>query len=142
MSDRTLRILHVFRAPLGGLFRHVIDVTRAQVARGHEVGLFCDATTGGDRANTVLEDLRPLLTLGVNRVRMRRDPNWTDLTALLALQRVYRDMQPDVLHGHGSKGGAYVRLVRSRTLDATTIRAYTPHGGSFNYKPGTLLHRA
>ena len=141
MGDRSLRILHVFRAPLGGLFRHVIDVTRAQVARGHDVGIFCDATTGGERANAVLEDLRPLLALGVTRVRMRRDPNWTDLTALLALRQAYRDLQPDVLHGHGSKGGAYIRLMQSRVLDAATIRAYTPHGGSFNYQPGTALHK-
>lgn len=141
MSDRNLRILHVFRAPLGGLFRHVIDLTRAQIARGHDVGIFCDAATGGERANAVLDDLCSLLTLGVTRVKMRRDPNWTDLTALLALQRAYRDLQPDVLHGHGSKGGAYVRLVRSRALDPATIRAYTPHGGSFNYQPGTALHK-
>ncbi len=39
MSDRSLRILHVFRAPLGGLFRHVIDLTRAQIMRGHDVGI-------------------------------------------------------------------------------------------------------
>ena len=141
MSDRSLRILHVFRAPLGGLFRHVIDLTRAQIMRGHDVGIFCDAATGGERAKAALEDLRPLLTLGVTRVKMRRDPNWTDLTALAALQRAYRDLQPDVLHGHGSKGGAYVRLARSRALDSSTIRAYTPHGGSFNYQPGTALHR-
>ena len=31
------RILHVFRAPVGGLFRHVLDVARLQVAAGHEV---------------------------------------------------------------------------------------------------------
>lgn len=140
MRDRRLRILHVFRAPLGGLFRHVVDVTRAQVARGHEVGIFCDASTGGERANEVLDDLRPLLALGVTRVRMRRDPNWTDLTAMLALRRVCQDMRPDVLHGHGSKGGAYVRLTRS-DASRTAIRAYTPHGGSFNYHPGSALHR-
>src|SRR5690349_1382078 len=141
MMHRSLRILHVFRAPLGGLFRHVVDLTRAQVMRGHDVGILCDATTGGEPANAVLEDLRPLLTLGVTRVKMRRNPNWTDLTTLMALQRAYRDLQPDVLHGHGSKGGAYVRLERARALDPMTIRAYTPHGGSFNYQPGTLLHR-
>ena len=42
----TLRIIHVFRAPLGGLFRHVIDLARGQIARGHQVGIFCDVTPG------------------------------------------------------------------------------------------------
>ena len=32
-----LNILHVFRAPVGGLFRHVVDLARGQAARGHRV---------------------------------------------------------------------------------------------------------
>ncbi|TXM88325.1 glycosyltransferase family 4 protein, partial [Methylobacterium sp. WL116] len=44
------RILHVFRAPVGGLFRHVVDLARLQAAAGHRVGIVCDATTGGERA--------------------------------------------------------------------------------------------
>jgi glycosyltransferase involved in cell wall biosynthesis len=135
------RILHVFRAPLGGLFRHVLDVAQAQAERGHEVGIFCDSTTGGERAQRVLADLAPMLSLGVTRVPMRRNPNPMDAVALAALARIYRSACPNVLHGHGSKGGAYARLVMSRKLDGETIRAYTPHGGSFNYNPGTVLHR-
>ena len=38
-----LRIAHVFRAPLGGLFRHVVDLASEQAARGHEVGVFFDS---------------------------------------------------------------------------------------------------
>lgn len=34
-----LNILHVFRAPVGGLFRHVLDLTHEQIARGHRVGI-------------------------------------------------------------------------------------------------------
>ena len=134
------RILHVFRAPLGGLFRHVLDVARAQAEAGHHVGIFCDSTTGGERADQILGDLQPRLTLGVTRVPMARNPNPRDLAALAALARLYRDVEANVLHGHGSKGGAYARLVASRSLGAATVRAYTPHGGSFNYKPGSFLH--
>jgi glycosyltransferase involved in cell wall biosynthesis len=134
------RILHVFRAPVGGLFRHVVDVARAQIERGLEVGIFCDASTGGERANQIFDELRPGLALGVTRVRMRRNPHFRDLAALLDLTRTYQTLRPNVLHGHGSKGGAYARTVTSRALDRATIRAYTPHGGSFNFKPGTFLH--
>ena len=139
--SRRLRILHVFRAPVGGLFRHVIDVARAQIAQGLEVGIFCDASTGGQRAAETLEELRPGLKLGVTRVPMWRNPHPFDAAALLALTSTYRRHRPNVLHGHGSKGGAYARLVVSPALDRATVRAYTPHGGSFNYKPGTVLHR-
>ena len=40
-----------------------------------------------------------------------------------------------MLHGHGAKGAALARLTPSAP-DA--IRAYTPHGGSLVYCPGTL----
>jgi glycosyltransferase involved in cell wall biosynthesis len=41
----------------------------------------------------------------------------------------------DVLHGHGAKAGAFVRL---KGLSKDTIRIYTPHGGSLHYRPETL----
>jgi glycosyltransferase involved in cell wall biosynthesis len=135
------RILHVFRAPLGGLFRHVLDVARLQAEAGHAVGLFCDSSTGGVRADQALAALAPKLALGVTRVPMRRNPHPRDLTALLAFNRVYRETGADVLHGHGSKGGLYARLAFSADLDRRAIRAYTPHGGSFNYNPGTPFHK-
>jgi hypothetical protein len=101
--SRRLRILHVFRAPVGGLFRHVVDVARAQIARGLEVGIFCDSSTGGDRAAEMLAELRPGLKLGVTRVPMRRNPHPLDAAALLSLGQAYRALKPNVLHAHGSK---------------------------------------
>ena len=140
MSNRAHRILHVFRAPLGGLFRHVLDVARGQVARGHAVGIFCDASTGGARADEVLGALAPSLELGVHRIEMRRPPHPRDAVALARLTQLCRDMRPSVLHGHGSKGGAFARLVTWPGLGRQAVRVYTPHGGSFNYNPGTLSH--
>lgn len=140
VSEHNLRILHVFRAPVGGLFRHVLDLARGQIERGHQVGLLCDSSSGDERAEQVLEELRPKLALGVTRVAMRRDLHPRDLAALAALSRACRSLRPDVLHGHGSKGGAYARLLSARALDPLTIRIYTPHGGSFHYPPGTLRH--
>jgi glycosyltransferase involved in cell wall biosynthesis len=49
-----LNIVHVLRAPLGGLFRHVVDLAEGQAARGHRVGLIVDSTTGGSRALAAL----------------------------------------------------------------------------------------
>ena len=45
-------------------------------------------------------------------------------------------MAPDVIHGHGSKGGAYARFSRLLPTGAQAIRVYTPHGGSLNHRPG------
>ncbi|WP_336486929.1 glycosyltransferase family 4 protein [Methylobacterium nigriterrae] len=132
------RILHVFRAPVGGLFRHVVDLARLQAAAGHQVGIVCDATTGGARADQALAELAPALSLGVTRVPMRRNGHPSDLAALRAVARRAEAVGPRVLHGHGAKGGVYARLAPT---GRAAIRAYTPHGGSYNYRPGTALHR-
>ncbi len=135
------RILHVFRAPVGGLFRHVMDLVRLQAAAGHKVGIVCDSNTGGERAERALAELAPHLTLGVRRVPMRRNPHLGDLAALRAVAARAAAVRADVLHGHGAKGGAYARLAVVETGGRPLIRAYTPHGGSYNYRPGSLLHR-
>ncbi|ACB79971.1 glycosyl transferase group 1 [Methylorubrum populi BJ001] len=135
------RILHVFRAPVGGLFRHVVDLTRLQAEAGHAVGLVCDASTGGERAERALADLGPHLALGVTRIPMRRNPHASDLGALRAVRERALAEQVDVLHGHGAKGGVFARLAPLGRAGRTVIRAYTPHGGSYNYRPGTPLHR-
>ena len=49
--------------------------------------------------------------------------------------RLIRQLQPDVLHGHGAKAGAFIRL---KTAAESRIRIYTPHGGSLHYPLGTL----
>ena len=136
-----LRILFVFRAPLGGLFRQVIDLVRCQAKAGHQIGIVADSMTGGDRAVEVFRELAPLCALGIHRMPMYRNPNLTDITNIRAIGRLARDLKVDVLHGHGSKGGLYARA--SAVLGRSgPVRAYTPHGGSFNYEPGTLIHKA
>ena len=67
-----LNILHVLRAPVGGLFRHVADLARGQAARGHRVGMIADATTGGARGEAMLAELKAELALGLTRVAMSR----------------------------------------------------------------------
>lgn len=140
-TGESYRILHVFRAPVGGLFRHVVDLTRLQAAAGHRVGIVCDASTGGARAEQALAELAPHLALGVTRVPMRRNPHPSDLTALRAVHARIRETGANVLHGHGAKGGVYARLCPAPGSTPEVIRAYTPHGGSYNYRPGSALHR-
>jgi glycosyltransferase involved in cell wall biosynthesis len=144
MSDaslpRALRILHVFRAPLGGLFRHVVDLARGQAERGHAVGIFCDLTPGNPHSEGLLAALTPALSLGVRRLAMRRNPNPSDVTALKALRAFIDEAKPDVVHCHGSKGGLYGRVAAPASGRSRPIRAYTPHGGSLNYFPDTWIH--
>jgi glycosyltransferase involved in cell wall biosynthesis len=139
-ANGRLKIVHVFRAPLGGLFRHVLDLTRAQCAAGHQVGIVADATTGGERADAILRELAPQLALGVTRMPMHRNPHPSDALNIMRMQKLFNEKQPHVVHGHGSKGGLYARTPALFAAGLGSVRAYTPHGGSFNYKPGSAIH--
>ena len=130
-----LNILHVFRAPVGGLFRHVLDLSREQAVRGHRVGLICDSQTGGARAEEMLAALAPSLTLGLTRYPMHRLPHPSDVFALRHVMGRIAETKADVVHGHGAKGGTYARLAFNRR---SAIRVYTPHGGSLLFGYDTL----
>src|ERR1700724_2009827 len=131
----SLKILHILRAPLGGLFPHVIDLVQGQAQRGPQVGLFIASSTGGARAETILAELAPCLALGFERAAIPRELNPRDIYALHRVSRRIAALKPDVLHGHGAKGAALARLVPNF---GHAIRAYTPHGGSLVYCPGTV----
>jgi glycosyltransferase involved in cell wall biosynthesis len=134
-TDQPLRILHAIRPPVGGIFRHVLDVANGQADRGHRVGIIADSLTGGERAEAALAEIAPRLELGVHRLPIRREPYPTDLLAWARFTRLIQGLQPDVLHGHGAKAGALVRL---RARSKATIRVYTPHGGSLHYPLNSL----
>ncbi|QUS40262.1 glycosyltransferase family 1 protein [Tardiphaga alba] len=133
-TDKPLRILHAVRAPVGGIIRHILDVANGQADRGHEVGILADSLTGGERAETAFAEIAPRLKLGVHRLPIKREPDPTDLLIWMKFMRLATRLKPDVLHGHGAKAGAFVRL-RGRSKDM--IRIYTPHGGSLHYPQNT-----
>ncbi len=130
-----LNILHVFRSPVGGLFRHVADLAREQAARGHRVGLIADSSTGGDSADATFEALRQSLALGLTRIPMSRHLGRRDVGAVAHVMRRAAETKADILHGHGAKGGAYARLAFGNNR---AVRAYTPHGGSLLIGHNTL----
>jgi glycosyltransferase involved in cell wall biosynthesis len=127
---RRLRIVHVFRAPAGGLFRHVRDLIRGQAEMGHEIGLICDAQTGGDAAEAALAKSGTLCALGIHRIAIDRLPGLADVRAAREVARICHPLKVDILHGHGAKGGLYSRLAGGR-LGVPSL--YTPHGGSLHY---------
>jgi glycosyltransferase involved in cell wall biosynthesis len=132
--DRPLKILHVTRTPVGGIFRHILDVAGGQAARGHHVGIICDSTTGGERAESALAAIAPQMKLGISRVAIQRELGLTDVFGFVRVSRHLSKLGVGILHGHGAKGGAFVRLMSA----PSAIRVYTPHGGSLHYGRHTL----
>jgi glycosyltransferase involved in cell wall biosynthesis len=133
--DQPLRILHAVRAPVGGIFRHILDLANGQADRGHHVGIVADSLTGGERAEAALAEIAPRLKLGVRRLAIHRQPHPTDILVWARIMWLIRRLKPDVLHGHGAKAGVFIRL---RRRSKNNIRVYTPHGGSLHYPLDTL----
>jgi glycosyltransferase involved in cell wall biosynthesis len=142
LAQTPLRIVHVFRAPVGGLFRHVADLSRAQTAAGHKVGIICDASTGGTYEAGILAELAKTLALGVTRIAMPRQMSPADLWTAVEVRRLLKKLAPDVIHGHGAKGGVYARLAGAIPGELrAAARIYTPHGGSLHYDPASMIGR-
>jgi glycosyltransferase involved in cell wall biosynthesis len=131
---KSLRIVHVTRTPVGGIFRHILDLASGQADRGHAVGIICDSSTGGPRAADALEVIAPKMKLGVSRVPIQRELSPTDLRGFAHVTRRLAGLHADVVHGHGAKGGAFGRLLPVRAA----IRVYTPHGGALHYGRHTV----
>ena len=131
------RVVFVLRTPVGGLFRHVCDLAALLRKRGVEAGLVC-----GDFDPPHLPRIRgPLdevFRLGVVSVAMPATFGPRDLSALSATWRFLRRVRPDIVHGHGAKGGVYARIA-SRIAGIPAL--YTPHGGSLHYQ-GTARGKA
>ena len=131
------------RAPVGGLFRHVRDLSAEQARRGHAVGVVCDAVASDPLTEARLRSLEPHLSLGLLRTRMSRELGLRDVSAYFAIRRHALATGIDVIHGHGAKGGAYSRLVARSMKRAGVgiVSCYTPHGGSLHYSPTSVAGR-
>ena len=130
------RIVHVLRSPVGGLFRHVLDLAAEQSRSGHMVGVVCDSNTGGALADEQLAAIAMVLRLGITRVPMARNPGWGDIATLRQIGNILSPLRPDIVHGHGAKGGLYARLavVDNDDTACDPARIYTPHGGSLHFR--------
>ncbi|GJM01261.1 MAG: transferase [Methyloligella sp.] len=138
--SRNLRIIHCLRAPVGGLFRHVVDLAVEQSLVGHEVGVIYDSSTVSPSITPQLELLNQRCSLGVRSVKMPRLLHFSDYTAFRAVKKFALDTDAQILHGHGAKGGAYARLACSSLKKSKTpcLSFYTPHGGSLHYSPSSI----
>jgi glycosyltransferase involved in cell wall biosynthesis len=137
-ADRR-KIVHVVRSPIGGIFRHIVDLADAQAAAGHRVGIICDSTTGGQFETDIIARLAPRLALGATRFPMRRRISLSDIASARQVLSHLAALVPDVLHCHGAKGGAYGRLIAAWLGRKRPIAClYAPHGGTLHYDEASL----
>ena len=129
VEGQPLRILHATRAPVGGIFRHILDLANGQADRGHHVGIIADSLTGGERAEQALAEIAPRLKLGVHRVAIRRE-----LSPPMLGLGAFHAADPASAAGRAARPWRQGRRLHPPACAAKdTIRVYTPHGGSLHY---------
>jgi glycosyltransferase involved in cell wall biosynthesis len=130
-----LKIVHVVRAPIGGIFRHIIDLADAQAKAGHRVGIVCDSISGGRFEEETIAKASPNLALGATRFPMKRSVSWSDFTTARRMLARIAALGPDVIHCHGAKGGAYGRMIAAWLKRQQPLACvYAPHGGTLHFR--------
>ncbi|MDB5522817.1 MAG: glycosyltransferase family 1 protein [Rhizobium sp.] len=104
------------------------------------MGILCDSSTGGAHEDRLFSSIMPYLSLGLTRIPIDRSISLRDIPAFWRSYKEIRSLRPDVLHGHGAKGGAMARLAGTalRVNKYRVSRLYSPHGGSMHFNPGRL----
>lgn len=123
-----MRVLHVMEATIGGTRRHLVDVTRGQLACGLDVHL----AVATERDPDFLADLAALERegAGVTRLPMTRSIRpGRDAADYRSLVRLLRQVGPDIVHTHSSKAGVLGRAASLRT--GIGHRVHTPHTFAF-----------
>lgn len=122
-------ILHVTEAMVAGVAHLISHLARSQVNDGHNV-----VVAHSIRPNSPSpEELERLFPAPIARrvVPMRTEPSpIQDGRAAVALIRLFRDVNPAVIHLHSSKAGALGRLA-ARILGMQRRVFYSPHGLAF-----------
>lgn len=126
-----MRVLHVMEATIGGTRRHLVDVARGMRRRGVDVHVAVatarDPDFPADLAALEAEGVGVRRLPMVREVRPGRD--WRDF---LALRRLLRELQPDVVHTHSSKAGVLGREASWST--GIGARVHTPHTFAFLFE--------
>lgn len=131
-----MTIVYTLRNLEGGIRRHVIALIEGAVRAGHTVYLITDFKQADQNARLWV---RPTERFQLIDIEIKSAPGPWDIRTLFLARRALRKLstKPDVIHGHGAKGGILARLL------AFCLRcgsAYTPHGGSIHAMHGTFLN--
>jgi glycosyltransferase involved in cell wall biosynthesis len=123
---RRVTILHVVESLGSGVTTALEDYLRSTPDHVHVVlGWRRPEAQTGDQLARLATDVVPL------------PPG--RLAQLWAVRRWVKELRPDIVHGHSSYAGLYVRLLPRRLAGAIV---YTPHGFSFERRDVSVLARA
>ncbi len=113
---------------IGGTRRHLVDVARGQLERGHQIALAVSC----EREPRFRRDLEELARLGarVFEIPMLRTISpLRDARHMRDLRASLREFEPEIVHTHSSKAGVLGRV--ASLLEGRGTRVHTPHTFAF-----------
>lgn len=111
-------------AALGGLGRHVLDLTRTLAKTGHEVHLVYSSRRADVIFSDGLKQLQDRPGIFFYQLDMTKSPHPSDLDVVIKLRRYMRANGPfDIVHSHSTKAGFIARA----GLPFHRRHIYTPH---------------
>jgi len=134
----TISVVQVVEAAAYGTGRHVEQLCRGLAAEDFAVTLIASTRRQPDFRRTMTE----LEAVGVCclELDMRRSVSpCRDFRTLMKLEKLLREIRPDVVHGHGSKGGFLARAAAHAIGLPNTV--YTPHCFAFAGPVGAFRTR-
>jgi len=138
-----MKILHVItRLILGGAQQNTLLSCAAQARAGHDVHL-AFGPDHGPEGSLIEEAQRLPITLHQLPTLVRELAPLTDYRAYLALHKLTRSLQPDLVHTHSSKAGIVARVAAHHARGNHTKPAilHTVHGLPFHEGNAAIKNR-
>ncbi len=129
-------VVQIVRSPVGGIRKHILSIIEG-LGDEFEMYLITDISDA-DRKYFEYIERKSNKCLKVFNLKIIDQPSLGDFLNIFKILRIVKKLSPDVLHGHGAKGGLYARitgfLLRVRVI-------YTAHGGSVHDMHGKIKNR-
>jgi glycosyltransferase involved in cell wall biosynthesis len=113
-----MKIVHIIEATNAGVGRHVLDLAGAQARRDHQVHVVYSPTRESD---AFWNERTHLANVQWHSVPLSRAFALADFKSIARVRRIVKTIDPDVVHGHSTKGGIVARIIGGRLV------AYTPN---------------
>ncbi|HEY3845180.1 MAG TPA: glycosyltransferase [Acidimicrobiales bacterium] len=127
------KILHVLEAVGGGTLHHIVDVIQTVPHAEHHVVIPPEPPSAGRNGTSAIAMAAQRIVdsgAAIHRVSMVRNPLHPKIaTGVVALRRLIAKLQPAVVHGHSSVGGAFARAA---AWGQRVPVVYTPNGVATN----------
>ena len=116
-------IAFIVREPVGGIWKH-IEILIKFFHKNYNIILIGNLENG-DKKFQIFKKQNP--DIEYINIPISRSPSLSDLYNIIKIKKILNKKKVDIFHGHGAKGGIYVRIL-GKICGAKVV--YTPHGGS------------